>query len=210
MSDDLDPLDPDLARLLDAERDRADPHADVRQRVLERVTATLVPPPVPPGDGSPSPGPELAGLLKSPAGWVLLAVGAAVGAGAHATLAPAPAVSVQLVTVSVPVAASAPPAATPAETASPAPSATPTATSGNRGAPRAADDSASRDLALRDENALIARAQSALARKQATLALAALAEHQRRFPTGQLVEERNLLMTQARALAARQGDGGAP
>ncbi len=57
----------------------------------------------------------------------------------------------------------------------------------------------SRDEALADENALITRAQSALARGRAAEALAAAREHQQRFPSGQLVEEREALAIRALA-----------
>lgn len=54
-----------------------------------------------------------------------------------------------------------------------------------------------RDRSLADENALITRAQSALARGRAGEALEALSEHQRRFAGGQFVEEREAMSIQA-------------
>ncbi|MCA9579600.1 MAG: outer membrane protein assembly factor BamD, partial [Myxococcales bacterium] len=60
-------------------------------------------------------------------------------------------------------------------------------------------EAAARDEALADENALITRAQSALARGRAAEALTALREHQRRFPGGRFVEEREAMTIQAMA-----------
>ncbi|MCA9575937.1 MAG: outer membrane protein assembly factor BamD [Myxococcales bacterium] len=60
-----------------------------------------------------------------------------------------------------------------------------------------------RDRDLADENALVTRAQAALARGRVSEALAATAEHQRRFPRGEFVEEREALAIQALARAGR-------
>lgn len=56
-----------------------------------------------------------------------------------------------------------------------------------------------RDRDLADENALVSRAQAALARGRTSEALAATNEHQRRFPRGEFVEEREALAIQALA-----------
>lgn len=56
-----------------------------------------------------------------------------------------------------------------------------------------------RDRDLADENALVTRAQAALARGRTSEALAATSEHQRRFPRGEFVEEREALAIQALA-----------
>lgn len=61
----------------------------------------------------------------------------------------------------------------------------------------------SRDVALADENALITRAQSALARGRAGEALEAVREHERDFPRGRFVEEREVLAIQALARSGR-------
>src|SRR5690606_1235049 len=87
---------------------------------------------------------------------------------------------------------------------------TATAATAAQGAPTPSPDAASaardagvlartRDEALADENALITQAQSALARGRASEALAALREHQRRFPSGRFVEEREAMTVQALA-----------
>jgi hypothetical protein len=60
-----------------------------------------------------------------------------------------------------------------------------------------------RDRDLAGENALVSRAQSALARGRTGEALEAIAEHQRRFPSGEFVEEREALAIQALARSGR-------
>lgn len=57
--------------------------------------------------------------------------------------------------------------------------------------------SEARDRGLASENALVSRAQAALARGRVGEALAAIAEHQRSYPRGQFVEEREALAVQA-------------
>lgn len=83
------------------------------------------------------------------------------------------------------------------------------ASTGSDVTPVTADDAAgvrdagalapTRDEALADENALITQAQSALARGRAGEALTALRDHQRRFPSGRFVEEREAMTVQALA-----------
>jgi len=59
---------------------------------------------------------------------------------------------------------------------------------------------------LADEQALVDRARAALARGRAPDALAAVDEHQRRFPRGRLAEEREILAIQALVAAGRSAD----
>jgi outer membrane protein assembly factor BamD (BamD/ComL family) len=59
---------------------------------------------------------------------------------------------------------------------------------------------------LARESALIARAQSALARGEPALAIAALREHETRHPRGQLAEEREALWISA-LVGAGDGEG---
>ena len=54
-----------------------------------------------------------------------------------------------------------------------------------------------RDVALADERALVEMARTAFARGDKPAALAALEQHSRRFPRGQLSEERESLRIQA-------------
>ncbi|AKT43028.1 outer membrane protein assembly factor BamD [Chondromyces crocatus] len=60
-----------------------------------------------------------------------------------------------------------------------------------------------RDRALSEENTLVTRAQSALARGNPGEALEALNEHQRRFPAGQFSQEREAMAIQALARLGR-------
>ena len=70
--------------------------------------------------------------------------------------------------------------------------------------PRAtAEGDSARSRALSEEVALLARARRALRAGQADAALAALHEHARRFPRGQLVRERERSMVTALCLAGR-------
>jgi len=61
--------------------------------------------------------------------------------------------------------------------------------------------------ALAREVALLSRATSALRAGRPAAALKALADHQRRFPTGILVEERRAARAQALCLLGRAGEG---
>jgi TolA-binding protein len=63
--------------------------------------------------------------------------------------------------------------------------------------PVSADSSPTNDGALAGEAALLLRAQTALSRSATAAAIAALREHARRFPSGQLIEEREALWVQA-------------
>lgn len=77
--------------------------------------------------------------------------------------------------------------------------ATPGPVPGHADAGTPGDEAGSRDRDLADENALVSRAQAALARGRTSEALAATSEHQRRFPRGEFVEEREALAIQALA-----------
>lgn len=129
-----------------------------------------------------------------------LGVGAAVGAAGHSVLVPPPAPSVEVRTIVSVVRVVAAPSALP-ESAPSLPSVV-AGTSAGGAKPKvvvAPSNPAARDRALAEENALIARAQAALSRGNIAQARAALQEHARRFPSGQLQEERKLLERYAAA-----------
>jgi len=91
-------------------------------------------------------------------------------------------------------------------TTSSAPVAAPPATS--RPAPRSpgktdATVTTGEDTSLSAELAIVRRVRAALERDDATAALAAIAEHERRFATGQLVEERKSLRVEALCRAGK-------
>src|SRR5205807_127438 len=70
-------------------------------------------------------------------------------------------------------------------------------------APGSAATARSRDTDLAAERAIVERARSALARGDGQGALASIAEHERRFAHGQLVEEREVLAVQSLVAAGR-------
>jgi hypothetical protein len=170
-----------------------------------------------------------AGLLTKP--WVVAAIafvlGGAAGAGLHAyARKPLPPAPVQVTTVvverriEVPAAASATVSLTgaptgvpsPAEgtpppigTASPSPVAATVSPAAQSGAAAAKPGSAgsTTDTALAAERSLLEVARTALSRGDTASALASLDEHVKKFPGGQLTEEREALYVQALARAGR-------
>jgi hypothetical protein len=221
--EELEPLDPELSRLLDVERPLRAAPAAAKARLYARLASELFP-----GGGGPSggegshggaPGGAPPAGAAGGAGWTAAAatklavgvgvvsftVGGLVGAGVQSVRAP--------VTPPGATAAVAPPApATPvAPVASPIPavpgpvvpvpaapgSAPAEAAAGKGTPPRGADAS------LQEENSLLETARAALARKDADAALAALGTHAAKFPQGQLVEERSALEVLALATAGR-------
>ncbi|AKF04631.1 outer membrane protein assembly factor BamD [Sandaracinus amylolyticus] len=243
-----EPLDPELDRLLEAERARPEragegPEAD---RLYARIIAAVGPvpgagaPPAPTGGGGGAAGGGAAGggaagggaaggaAFAHPAlvGGLALVIGMAAGAVLHATLtppevrvvvrevvvdagpaAPAPEAEPRIAIAEAPIAeapiAEAPVAEAPVddalvEEAEPvaaevAPAARPEIA--ERAAGRRPDAGAPTTLAR--ESALLARAQSALARGAPELAISALREHDARHPEGQLREEREALWISA-------------
>ena len=63
-----------------------------------------------------------------------------------------------------------------------------------------------RDLSLAEESALLEEARSDLLRGSATGALQALATHERRFPAGRMLEQREALTIQALVGAGRRDE----
>jgi hypothetical protein len=219
-NDPLDPLDPALLSLLDAERSRPEEAGPRVDRILARLTTTLGPAGPDGGGGShgggaAGAGAAAAGAVKSlaagkVAALVLGAFAAGIGVGAigHATLATretheAPKAAASTAVAVAPTASASPSASVgsvePREPASSA--ATPPASvSVRRPAAHANDD---RDPALARERALIEQARMAIARGSAADALAALDSHAREFPSGRMTEEREALAVHALAAAGR-------
>lgn len=206
------PLDDDLADLLGSVAD-VSPSPEAMARVRARVDATLALPPGGPEAPRPpsgSPSPE-APSTPAPASGALLAKVATlaflIGAGSGATvmhLAREPQRTEVRIVRQVVYEPAPPPSPM---LASPGVDASVAADAGTRAEPRDAavvvvdaggeSLASGRDRVLADENALVTRAQSALARGRAGEALEALSEHQRRFPGGQFVEEREAMTIQA-------------
>lgn len=220
MSDGLDELPPGLKALLDAERPGTAASAAVKARLKARLDASLFPA-LPPsggggGGGAAAPaagaakvaGASAVGKLLVGVGVGAFAAGGLVGAQVHAVLAPPP----PQVVVS-PQVARAPEVAPVGGGALPSPEAPRVAPEPEPAAPRPRPKPAGGpgplgDEALAQERSLIEQARVAMGRQAPALALQALAEHERRFPRGQLEEER--LAMQALALSATgERDGAA-
>lgn len=203
----MNPIDDDLAALLQDAKTIAAPD-DAKARVLSRLAAALPPPPSGGSGGSggnTAPAPPAAPVAAGFPAWALaaaVAVGAGLGLGGSLLLPPRE--RVVYIDRSIPAA---PPtvAAAPAEPA-PSPSGlrledlprAPTATATVANAAHGED--------LAKERAVLDVARSALGRGDAANTLVATAEHERKFPQGALIEEREALAIQALALQGRRTD----
>jgi hypothetical protein len=193
--------DPELEAFYSAERARPPVPDAARHAALARVLAAAPAPAPVPGVGR---GPAAAAALA------MLALGVIIGAAGHAAWVagderPAPRIEAPSAP-SAPLTAP-PPSDEPSPPSIPPPSEVPEAvvvepeapaTSGRAEAPSEPDDEG-----LASEMALVARAQTALHRGLFESALSALDEHARRFPRGELAEEREALAVQALARASR-------
>jgi hypothetical protein len=209
-----DPLDGDLVRLLDAERERPGPATATSGRLLDRLDASIgALAGEDPSGGDPG---SRGGLgADGAARWMrTLAVGAtsmAVGVAGgvaldRSVLSPSSAPRVVYVDRIVPPASvTIAPAATAVETAATA-TATPSVPSSSTGVVAPAGTGArapSRDLDLAAERTLLETARTALGRSDPAAALASLERHAQRHPSGQLREERDALAVQTLAALGR-------
>lgn len=206
-----EPLSGELDELLRAERDIEAPAPEKRERLLARLGPLVIPGAIGAGVGaaaSASGGAETAATGKAAGALsaglkaklvvaaIAGAVGALGGAATHAALTapkktPAPASSTSaraVLPLPVTVASAAPPVQAPSAEAAPPPAPSVSAPSRTSGSSAAT---------LRAERLLLERATTALVRNDATSALAALREHARRFPRGELAEEREVLLVRA-------------
>ncbi len=219
----MKPLPDDLETLLDAERDIDAPAPAQRQRMFARLEPLILPAAIGTGalaasasataDAAASAGASAAigGALRAKLVAAVVSaamVGGAVGAAGHAYFAAPPPPAPVAPAVSGPELAPAPkapvepaPSASQAEPPTPAPSAAPVPSGASRGEERARGAGS-----LRAERLLIETASAALMRGDNASAIAALRQHARSFPKGDLAEEREVLLV--KALAA-SGDGAA-
>jgi hypothetical protein len=218
----MEPLDSELAALVDAERQCPGIPADVQARLLQRVGLAIA---GGGGGGSGGSGETGHGGAEAPGGSVptslgrffghripfgltALALGGLAGAGLHAVLT-RPARPPTTVTAVAPPGT--PDLGPPARAAASAPApaeekleprrrtARPSTTRAS--APAVArdpeEDVARADTELAAERALVETAQAAMARGDALAALATLERSARQFPSGRLTEERDSLRVQA-------------
>ncbi len=191
----LDEKLPDVESLFAVERELVPEPDEVKNRVIRRARASL-PCTLPVEFVKRSANPRRMRLGWAAAAAVTLSVfcaiayyaGYQVKSGSSAAPAPAPVPTHSVVVLTVPVAA---PATASAVDPKPAPAERRTAnTKSARPAKSVADVYA---MELR----VLQPAQQAVARKDFASALVAIAEHQRRFPSGRLAEEREALRVKA-------------
>jgi hypothetical protein len=188
-------LGPNARALVQASRKALRATPTDRERIEAALRARLGTSALPPDSG--------VAPISSTASWPVVA-GAAVGlcvAGAAAFLALRPATSVRVpqAQTASPSARTAPPSAAPAlAPIVPAPARAPAS------APRVSPHVRDR---LGEEVALLSRATSQLRAGHAGAALAIIAEHQRKFPSGTLAEERRAARVQALCALGRVREG---
>jgi hypothetical protein len=190
--------DPELAEirsLFSIERELVPEPVETRNRAIQRAQAAL-PRFLPVQVASRSPRPRLVRVGQAAAAAVLLtglcalAFQAGYHMKSHGSAAPAsvPAVTPSVIVVSVP----APPSASSPSTDPERPLAEPSPAKATAARPvRSAVEAYAAELRV------LQPAQQAVARHDFASALAAIAEHQRRFPSGRLAEEREALRVKA-------------
>lgn len=229
MSSELEPLDREVRALLD-DVDRVDAKADdaIMARMRDRIdlalagVATEVP--LRSALGSPSVSRPASTLRRVLSFTGTFAAGAVVALAAERLLAPsappptvAPVSTPALAAVTPETPLSIPPSTTPVpsppaptrsgETDRPSRSGSaPSARTPPRALPAPSRTDETRDEALAAESRLVDTARSALAHGDFTAALDAVTNHERRFPSGRLAEEREALRIQALAGAHRDSE----
>lgn len=206
-------LGPDARRLVEAAKGALDPSAADQARVLAAIQKHLAhgsvgqevattPPLARPAWPIATVGALGTGLVVLALGWGLASLPSSPRAAPAPSATPVPAPQLSVVPPTpqpkappaqpAPHDASAVPA--PASTLTPAP-------------PRTNEPSTkARSTRLAEEVAILSRATSALHAGRADEALAAAAEHQRKFPAGMLAEERIAVRAQALCLLGRTGE----
>ncbi len=189
----LEPLDPELVALLDAERGASPPQVSL-DRVWSRVA--LVTLPAPASGGAHSGAAASRGWLASNAAGVAAAtfvLGGVAGAGFHAIVQKSPTEHTVYVDCLVPMA----PTITAPAIVAPAPSVVATVDTSPTSRPGSHSPAPSATSSLAAERALLDDARGALSAGDAARALALADEHGRRFARAQLGEEREAIAIQA-------------
>jgi hypothetical protein len=211
MSDDpgLPPLDPTAGALLKrAARASASAPPDTRARVLARVEAVIGGPGGPaggsPGVSSPPPRRDVSWMRRALPLAASFALGGAVGALGLRALTPPAAPVERIVYVDRPAPPmTVPPAAARDELNPAAPTNGSASPPGTMPAPSTAAAPRS-DLAA--ERQLLDVARHALERQDGAAALTAVTDHERRFPSGILVQEREAMAVRALVIVGRTSE----
>jgi hypothetical protein len=188
--------------------------AGARERVLERLEGLVGPPGGGGGSSQAAPGlssrPSRAPTATAVQRFLPLAASFLLGgvAGALAMRAASPAAPARVVREELTHAAAPPPLASVAGGA-PAASAAQAAVAAPADPPRAPPVSTVTRSPLAAERALLDAARSAMEREDGAATLAATALHERRFPNGILVQEREALAVRALLLLGRKADAAA-
>lgn len=201
----LEPIDPELASLLDVERTATAP-MDALDRAWTRVARGILP--AGPGGGAAGGGTGAGGGSWLSSHAALAAAGAfvlggAAGAGLYAAVQRSPPDRVVYVDRPAPPPIAIP-LSTPLPSTPPAASRPPDTATAAQASPRPALAPASSSLSL--ERNVLDDARAALASGDAARALRLSDEHLRRFPTPQLAEEREAIAIQSLAVLGRSGE----
>jgi hypothetical protein len=200
---DLPPLEKDVRALLDRAGDILPAPVDVQERVLARVEALVLPTW---GGGADNGAGVHPGAVATHIGVLrrllpfaaTFALGSAVGAAAmHAAERP----HAKAVVHSVPAASYVDSLASSNPTASSSPSSSALSSSPSPGPPARSQPSSDTGLAL--ERAGLDVARAAIERGDGATALTATREHERRFPNGLLVQEREAMAIRALVMLGR-------
>lgn len=204
--DEIEPIDASLGAVFADERQRDRAPAGSRERVFDRLAASIG------GSGGGGPGggggatlTALGQRLRLLSTVAALLAGGVIGGVVVATMRPPRVIYVERVAspAASPSAGATAPSAEPASiafSASPAAASAPIAVVASSG---------DRDVALAKERAILDVARTALGRNDGAHALEAVERHAREFPRGQMTEEREAIAVQALVKLGRKDEAAA-